>query len=141
MISSFGMDLLLFGVITHVSMKFYQLSLEIENFRNVAKPDMASVRKIVTKHETLLSLNEKLENAFALSFLYHLVQSSAFVDHREVTKADMFDCKAVQSQFTRKSVIGKKTPFSCSKSSLISSSQKLATAYSYNTLIRRVFNK
>lgn len=79
MVASFGMDLLLFGVISLISMKFDQLKLEIENLGIQTEPDMATVERIVSKHGELLILNEKLENIYASSFLYNLVQSSALL--------------------------------------------------------------
>lgn len=79
MIASFGMDLLLFGVVSLMSLKFDQLKAEIENFGSGAEPDMTSVKEIVAKHEDLLTLNAKLENVYASSFLYNWVQSSALL--------------------------------------------------------------
>lgn len=79
MIASFGMDLLLFGVISLISMKFDQLTLKMENFGSGVEPDTVLVKEIVAKHEALLTLNGKLEYVFASSFLYNLVQSSALL--------------------------------------------------------------
>lgn len=76
MIASFGMDLLLFAVISLMSMEFDRLKLDVENF---GQPDTTSVKEIVAKHEKLLLLSEKLENVYASSFLYNLVQSSALL--------------------------------------------------------------
>lgn len=71
-----GGDLLLFALVTLVSMEFDLLRLDVEN---IGADGAATIESIVTRHQGTIDLCDKLEIIYASSFLYNVVQSSILI--------------------------------------------------------------
>lgn len=73
----FATDGLLYGLITFISMEFDILKIDIENFNNDRSHNQSeNLHDLIHRHNKVLSLSNKLQNVYSLSFLFSFVMSS-----------------------------------------------------------------